>query len=233
MKTDKLEVPVEVRIPFPGFYESLLSSMIHDFERDEAEYEAQKYGPEDKQSELREALINEQCRGTYLDYRKSELAICEAYAELFAYELKKLTDVEIRYAFSELRSPKEYNFATDRVCLYVEREDMLAILEKVRGDLLDATAKKMFTSYDGFCSYYSPDVDSWGEPDGWTPAQWYCVLMAAQDLHCGFQWKDAEWYYYGINSYELLMDMFDYDKFRAMAKAKAAELGMTPVKEDE
>jgi len=221
--------PVEVRIPFPGFYESLLSSIIEDFEREEAESKAQQFLPADKQNELRDVLFDQQCLGAYLDYRRAEHAICEEYAESFARQLKGLTGTDIRYSFSIMTSPKEYNFVTDQLFLFVEREDLMAILEKVRGDLLDEEAVRMFTSRDGFRSSYSSDVDSWGTPDTWDHSQWYCALVATQDLdpEQSFDWRgDCDWYYYDINGYELLQEFFDYDKFHELAKAEAAKLGM-------
>ena len=221
--------PVEVRIPFPGFYESLLSSIIEDFEREEAESKAQQFLPADKQNELRDVLFEQLCRGTFMGYRRAEHAICEEYAESFAHQMKGLTGTDIRYSFSIMTSPKEYNFVTDQLFLFVEREDLMAILEKVRGDLLDEEAVRMFTSRDGFISFYSSDVDSWGTPDTWDHNQWYCALVATQDLDPkqSFAWRDCEWYYYDINGYELLTNFFDYDKFHASAKAEAAKLGMS------
>ena len=228
--------PVEVRIPFPGFYESLLSSIIEDFEREEAESEAQQFLPADKQGELRDVLFEKQCRHDYLDRQAAEHAICEEYAESFAHRLKGLTGTDIRYSFSIMTSPKEYNFVTDQLFLFVEREDLMAILEKVRGDLLDEEAVRMFTSRDGFISFYSSDVDSWGTPDTWDHNQWYCALVATQDLDPkqSFAWRgDCDWYYYDINGDELLMNFFDYDKFHASAQAEAAKLGMKDEAKDE
>lgn len=226
MNFQELESPVEVRIPFPGFYETPLSSMLGDFERDEAETASEGYCPEDRQSEFREALIEEQCRRPCLDYRRAWRAIAGAYAELFADKLETLTKVKIRYAFSALQSPREYNFVTDQLFLHVEFADLTAVLDKIPRDVLDDAAKRMFTSRDGFWSFYDPEVEKWGRPDCWDHNQWFCVLAAAQDLSCDFKWKDPDWYYYGLNGYELLQECFDYDKFREAVKAKAAELGM-------
>lgn len=234
MKFQELESPVEVRVPFPGFYETLLSSLVEDFERDCAESEAEALAPDepdDRQSELCEALIQEQYRQPCLDYRQAWREIAEAYTELFAERLERLTGVAIRYSFSALQSPREYNFVTDQLFLNVEFADLMAILNQIPRDVFVDTAKEMFTSRDGFWSRYDPEIENWGRPNTWGHNQWFCVLTASQDLANLFQWGDPEWYYYGLDGDELLQKCFDYDKFRELAKAKANELGITPTKE--
>jgi hypothetical protein len=80
--------------------------------------------------------------------------------------------------FVELKSPREYNFETDRIFAFVEPADIERIFHEVPIQVLDAKAAEMFTSRSGFISFYSPNVDSWKCLDEWDHNQVSCLVAA-------------------------------------------------------
>ena len=48
----------------------------------------------------------------------------------------------------------------------------------MNNDTLEATARDMFTSRDGFSSFYSPDVSEWGDVSEWDHNQIGCLIAA-------------------------------------------------------
>jgi len=218
-KTQVLKEPVEVRIPFPGFYNTPLGTMVDDYECGEVEFYAQDRCEDySRRLDFIEAGVKAVNRDSCLDYKAATLALAEAYVELFVARLAGLTGVAIRYKFKALDSPREYNFRNDQLYLDIELSDLLEIQKKVPREDLDAMAKRMFTSYDGFLSFYDPKVDSWGPSTDWDHNQWFCVLVAAQALRPGFEWRDPDWYYYDLDANEILGRYMDCDKFFAIMK---------------
>jgi hypothetical protein len=205
--------PVEVRIPFPGFYESPLNEIIEELER---------YTLESASGDLTEAQQNElkklSWRQDFIDNTKAQHLITLEYVDLFIAKLQHLTDVDVRYSFSTMTSPREYNFTTDQVYVFIEYEDLLAVMAKIPEGALDAAARHLFTSRDGFISFYDNTVEAWGQTDTWDHNQWYCVLIAAQDCDTRsdvgpFVWSNLEWYYYDLALIDL-SECVDYDKLR-------------------
>ena len=141
---------VEVELPFSGFYESWHSDEIDRalemdlngiINGDDATGELDHDAPE------AEYLWN----GT-VDYRAIEREYCKEYAQLFG------TEFDLECEFIEMTSPREYNFATDRLFVSVPREQMDAIRHRVEAmPEWPSIVKDRFTSYDGFASHYSND----------------------------------------------------------------------------
>jgi len=226
-ETQILNKPVEVRIPFPGFYNTLLGSLIDDFERGEVEFYARGHGVDyERLHDFVEAGEEAVSRNPCLDYKAATLALAVTYVEMFVARLAKLTGVAIRYKFKELESPRYYNYRNDQAYLDVELSDLLEIQKKVPREDLDAMAKRLFTSYDGFISYYDPNVDSWGPSTDWDHNQWFCVLVATQALRPKFKWRNSDWYYYDLDANEILGRHMDCDKFFAIMERVAKELGI-------
>lgn len=205
--------PVEVRIPFPGFYESLLSRIIEDLE----EIELENFG-EDLTEAQREEL-KQACCCNIVDYTKARHLITMKYVKLFVAKLQHLTGVDVRYSFSTMTSPREYNFVTDQVFIFIEYEDLLAVKAKVSEAALDAEAYDMFTSRSGFISAYANNVEAWGPTDTWDHNQWYCVLTAVENCcsDSDFVWSNFDWYYYDMDSMDL-SECVDYDKLEQAVK---------------
>jgi predicted transcriptional regulator len=133
---------LETIVPFfCGFYESFLSSVVdQEIEQHMEEYDKTYEEIEDQ-----------------LDYRRAELAISQAWLRNFVEE------TGIKLSFKEIDSPKQYNFTTDRLVADIELEELKRVrkIAEENSDILEGVIKKHFTSYDGFMSFYSNDMDDW------------------------------------------------------------------------
>lgn len=113
------------------------------------------------------------------DYADFETAFAEAYPAAFMDVFESLTGISITLKFLRLYRPREYNFENDRILAEISVEDVEKLLEEITEDMLSCTAKRLFTSYDGFISFYDPDWRNW-PPDisDWDENQVYCLLLA-------------------------------------------------------
>lgn len=153
-----------VVLPFSGFYESLhgseldstLDYMLSDAATGCDVNDGLRYRAWDK------------CNwwAVWREYAKE-------YAESFAreFELPSL-------AFESLQSPREYNFTTDRIFCHIDAADIAKMRDETTPLTLEKVARDMFTSRDGFISFYSPDVSEWGDVAEWDHNQLHCLLCA-------------------------------------------------------
>ena len=159
-------------IPFSGFYNSIWSGAIDSAQECDAEYQAEQYPALDA-SDINEVLSD------HTRYRAAYRKLAEAYADKFNDWLAKHLEVTLTMSFESMTSPKEYNFTTDRIYMEVSREDIAKVYRKVGRAALRAKAKEMFTSRDGFHSFYSPDIEDWGSVRDWDHNQLLCLMEAA------------------------------------------------------
>ncbi|MDE2202717.1 MAG: hypothetical protein KGJ38_08315 [Burkholderiaceae bacterium] len=100
-------------------------------------------------------------------------AVHQAYARRYAQRF--LEEFDIKGEFESMRSPREYNFETDRIFVDIPDKEFARLQAKVPVDTLREVAAEWFTSRSGFMSFYSPDPDEWGELDHNTRG---CILEA-------------------------------------------------------
>lgn len=184
---------LQTTIPFAGFYESLHSSMISDTEN-------QMFSDDNgnENTGLTSALF-EICK-----HRQVFEKYADNYVKSFA-EVFKIPSL----MFEELKSPREYNFTTDRIFCTIDIEDV----KRIHATLLDGEgwavfvekAKEMFTSRSGFASFYNPDIETWGELEDWDANQLGCLLAAWADFEHGEEFDSYAEYNlmedYGSNGY--------------------------------
>jgi hypothetical protein len=141
-------------IPFSGFYETL-----HAAELDRAE---EQFFEDSNGHPLPGVTALSQRFYLACDYQKVHAQYARAYCESFAenFELKGLE-------FESLDSPKEYNFTTDRIFANIPRATVRAVYKNINIPALRIFVRDNFTSRDGFASYYSGDLDTWGSVDTW------------------------------------------------------------------
>lgn len=149
------------RIPFAGFYETL-----HDHELDDALNQMLS----DESGNPNENLVARAY--DLVDWHAAQTAYAKAYAENFCAEFK------IEATFESMTSPREYNFETDKVWIEMTETEARRILGETNDKSLRDTAKEMFTSRSGFISFYSPDIDTWGDIAEWDHNHLYCLLSA-------------------------------------------------------
>lgn len=95
----------------------------------------------------------------------------------------------IGMTFESMDSPREYNFTTDRVYGLVPLKTMREIFRRSKAEnheTLAAVVRDTFTSYDGFASFYSPDLDSWlakaGRLQDWDHNELGTLLIAGLQM---------------------------------------------------
>lgn len=94
------------------------------------------------------------------------------YAEQFSREFN------IPLEFNSLESPRFYNFTTDRIFCRVPLEVCTRLESELPDNALADQAREMFTSRDGFTSFYSADIDEWGDIAEWDHNQIGCLIAA-------------------------------------------------------
>lgn len=139
----------EVRINFfSGFYNS-----IHDSAFDnETDWIMEEYGKEYDD-------FNFKC--DYLAYAKSYVSAISS-------------EIGMELELCDLVSPREYNFSTDVITVWMRPKDLKKISSALDSPTLKDIIKKRFTSRDGFMSFYSNDINEWKEKP---VKDWDCVEL--------------------------------------------------------
>ena len=155
--SEKEEHAVETYLPiFPGFYETTFSSD----NAEEMELE--------NINELREEKGLPDLTWDALDFKYDEYHTRVARACSDAVMSKLYEEGLITaWRYQEISSPKEYNFRNDSVFVEASHDVVTRarLLTKILGDD-DGSAfqdylSERYTSYDGFCSFHSNDIDNW------------------------------------------------------------------------
>lgn len=160
-------------IPFHGFYESIHSSMI-----DHAI--TSYYDPEGTGTP---STMPDDFWIKFNGYHDICLDYTEEYVEHFADKFNELTGLKIALEYESLKSPKYYNFETDRIYAHISLKDAQSLFDFVNQGQLSATIKENFTSRSGFISFYSNDVLEWlAKPLAeWDHNELYTLLLAAME----------------------------------------------------
>jgi hypothetical protein len=160
-----------IQIPFDGLYESKYSAILDSQEEQFSEYYAEENDvPQDK---VRDWLYRS------CSYQIGYEHIAEKYAECFADYLSEELGFPCGLEYSDMSSPKEYNFETDRIFCRIPDDTVTRLFAMVDKDHLRKVMRERHTSYDGFYSHYSNDLESWGlDPLGWDHNQLMTLLIA-------------------------------------------------------
>jgi len=176
----------EIVIPFMGFYETPAADQAEQLALYEwTDLDISGFDP-DKELEGIESLTVEQAEkfwGWYADNRQGyELEVARTYMHNLFGEIKDKTGVDLK-PYSEtliISSPREYNFTTDRLFVEVSIASLFQLYHKVDQDILAETIRDNFTSYDGFISHYSNDInsDEWRNLAEWDHNRWLTLIEA-------------------------------------------------------
>lgn len=183
---------VEIQIPFAGFYITLHSS--------EAEHEIQSmvdWYCEDVGEDMPESLVK-RLEDT-ADFNNFNLQYAKAYTEAFCDEYLMGFG-----QFTEMTSPKFYNFETDRLFMRLPLEMVMTMFANLDKDTLTRVSKERHTSYDGFCSHYSPRWKEWGNVEDWDHNQLATLLVAHLEEENGEEWDIWK-------EYSLVEDLSEYE----------------------
>lgn len=170
-----------VQIPFSGFYDSIHSENV--------------------EHELNSGIFTDHDTGCTNNDRLSDLAYdAMDWHELYLDYAREYVDnfndkFELNLVFESMRSPKEYNFTTDRIFCKISQDEIKKLIKQTSKENLAKHAKDMFTSRDGFSSFYDNDYLSWGEIETWDFNQLHCLLMAwLETAHDATNWYNEEIY---------------------------------------
>lgn len=167
-------------IPFSGFYGTL-----HESEFDKAL--ENMFDPEGSGASYSGKLAMR--FSDTVDWRAAQTSYAKEYAQNFAAALG------VSCEWEEMVCPREYNFTTDRIFAKFDAAELRAMF--ARADIragLDLVAADMFTSRSGFISYYSPNVDSWGDNiRDWDYNQRGALLRAAANVVIADGEKFDQW----------------------------------------
>ena len=151
---------------FAGFYDSIWSP------------------DDDIYYECAEENLEEDVDFTF-DYNQYQNDICEAYTEVWESWMREFISDDIELEFVEVHSPRFYNYETDscRVNIRLTQSAEDAIIDKIEKhrNQLTKWIKENHTSYDGFSSYLSNDIDQWpsrlfDDDEKFQPAYLFCML---------------------------------------------------------
>lgn len=119
------------------------------------------------------------------DYKQYQNDICKAYTEVWELWMQEFISEDIELEFVEVRSPRYYNFENDscrvKIRLTQAAEDaIIAKIGKHRAQIAK-WIKENHTSYDGFISNLSNDIDQWpsrlfDDDETFQPAYLFCML---------------------------------------------------------
>lgn len=236
---------VIMKIPHPGYYDSLYNSELDAQSEQECEHRAQS----DKGNERAEDAQPEGLRLTAeqyseiifdcVDWRKAEAAMNVDYVAALANLLTECCGFKIKLHYESMVSPREYNFTTDRIFVDVPKRivrKFFAISRRDKHKALARQIKRRCTSYDGFISSYENELEPWLETpvEQWDHNELETLLLAVLDLKFGSS-GDAEaghdfgWaMYYATTEDDAAFMAFqgavDWDKFDRECADKRGEM---------
>lgn len=182
-----------IAIPtFTGFYESLHSLAIDD---EAQQAVADESGFFDEDDELAVGAFN---AFHYTSEMLTEYA--KAYVKRWTAHVEEETGYDLKAEFSELYSPREYNFETDRIFVKVPEESVRHMIKWMDKQVWADLIQKRLEPRPGFAPFYSNSVHSsdWDltQFKDWGPAKLELLceawLKTEGDLEDQLQRADAE-----------------------------------------
>ena len=147
-----------IKLPFMGFYNSLLDSEIDSSISSMAEWQAENEGgiPAEEYSDF---LYR------FADFSKCHKTIATAYVDHFANLISEHLELDggLELEFESLESPREYNFTTDSIFAYIPEKQAAELFDYVDAISLQETINVHLKSRPGFISFYYEFVDEWKE----------------------------------------------------------------------
>jgi hypothetical protein len=141
---------IEAQIPFQGFYETLMSLLIDDL------VETQLGDHDEYGCLFTSAWDNDEA--DKLNFKKLHEEISRKYVLEFNDWIKENTGLDVKFEFTALVSPREYNFTTDRLFANVSSQDLRKLRKYVTPEELAEQFREAYTSRSGFMSFYSTEV---------------------------------------------------------------------------
>jgi hypothetical protein len=225
-----------VQIPFPGFYDSILTGYLDNVEEQFVENETERQDEDDPDYWQPEGLRLDagefaQIVFDCMDYGKAERFLARRWVEFFQAFVKDELEIDIPMKFESMISPREYNFTTDRVFVEISNENARKLYRLSRDKKhveLAATIKERCTSRSGFASFYSNDINEWvAKPfEDWDHNELYILLIALlPDEHRVTDCILDGMNYQSPTDFDEAFDVaMDWDKYQRMVEEKRDDL---------
>lgn len=138
---------IVIEIPFSGFYHS-----IHDMHID-SWIEYMLSGDESEYLGITESELSDKLY--MMDYSNIHKAICEHYIKAYNSVFYDNFDIELDLEFSEMTSPKFYNFETDRLYCTIEQSKFDKVLSLLDDEKIKKTLSDKYKTRSGFIVFDS------------------------------------------------------------------------------
>ena len=195
---------LESTIPFDGFYNSYISSDIEHQIGQQIEWDCDIYDLNENEQQI--------LWDNYLSVNRIFFynEIAEHYTDLYIDALnERLEGFTLKATYKCFKSPREYNFETDRIFIEIEENHAVDFIEHIVKNYkkeLENKIKERFTSRSGFWSHYKNGLDLW-----------------TQDY--------SEWDHNQIGTcFELFFELFDFDElyfYESLSETIGYNLGNT------
>lgn len=184
---------VKVKLPFPGFYETLLGDIAGYLAERDVEYVSccdldfiDDRGLLEKVCKTldanKETFINAYADASY----KHDITMAELQPDIIRVYLSELgdffrreydVDLKLDENTAVVKSPREYNFSTDS--LYCEADlDALSALFNEHFDEVEKYVNDVLKPRSGFIPFYSNDISEWPSITKWGCVQLGLILDA-------------------------------------------------------
>lgn len=140
---------IEIQLPFSGFYQSMHDYYIDNFIEHEVEYLESELNYTDDQIEV----IKD--RFYMMDYSPIRKAICEHYINAFNAVFYDEYNIHLDLEYSQLISPRFYNFETDRLYAFVDESIYNDVVKLINKHDFKAMLKDRYSKRDGFTPFAS------------------------------------------------------------------------------
>lgn len=192
------DIQMKTTIPFDGFYNS-----IHNDQLDWA---------------FESTLQDENGEPTFL-INHADMKwgpIFESYARSYVKNFAQEFNIpSLKYEL--LDSPREYNFATDRIFCTITQKDARCLLSGNREALRQVAIDKL-TACSGFIPYYDSDISTWGDLRTWDHNQVGLLIEAAAGNFDQFDLMEGEyldnWIWENMKNADRIGKVYDWLRAR-------------------
>lgn len=149
-----MKTTIEVK-SFPGFYETIFD---------------ERYIEEDERQMLQDQYPDfEHLEDWEIDSDAYRNTVAKEFAELYVDELNDKLQLNIKLTSEYTKSPREYNFTTDKIICNIEVDDYESFIQTVFNLMnepenrvkLAKIIKKYHSDAPGFWSFMSNDIEDW------------------------------------------------------------------------
>lgn len=140
---------IAIQVPFSGFYHSIHDMYIDNHIEYEIDYLESDLGYTDEQLDIIKDKFY------MMDYAPIRKAICEHYINAYNAVFYDEYDIHLDLEYSQLISPKFYNFETDRLYALIDETIYNEVTALINSEDFKAMLKDKFKQRDGFMPFQS------------------------------------------------------------------------------